>query len=420
MKKGYWRFLSLIVVALFLGSSAYAMQSYLPQQPVQAEDVTLTEKESGNISEQLTEEKADKPKEVSALPADTNESEKENDVSSAADIKIAAAINEQNLSGGQVIVSVADERAGAEQPNALIQAPEKAETPAAVEKVTQPYSLGAVRSHNMLTRITVKNNGDTTATGIRLQIPLVTSSSPYQVKGEERFSLQPAEIQILEGARVGIFNLSNLAPGAETVLELRYKIKTSAIQFFSDSSGAINGELPRQYLQASKGIESNHTMITGLASSLTQNIKRDWDKAEAITRWVAKNMTYDANSANRNSGALHALQTRKGVCEDYAALSAALARAANVPARVVYGFTDNGTKWPASGSFSLRGFRHAWVEYYLQGFGWVPADPTRSSSKLYFGTLPHNRYIIQNYNDISLRGSFSGGKLSINWTESLE
>jgi transglutaminase-like putative cysteine protease len=300
-----------------------------------------------------------------------------------------------------------------------------AETAAAPveEKITpvKPFRLGAAREYKFVTKITVKNNGDDTSTGVRLEIPLLTASSLYQVQSGERFSLNPVEIKNVQGTRVGVFNFEDLAPGAEAVLELRYQVRTSVIEFFGDFVPETSGSKPTQYLNATKGIESDSTQIVNLAAQVTGDKLTDWDKATEITRWVAANISYDGAAANRNSGALAALQSKKGVCEDYAALAVALARATGIPARIAYGYTDNGSNWPASGSFALRGFRHAWVEYYLEGRGWVPAEPTRSTStKLYFGTFPHNRYIVQNYNDISLKGNYRGGKLAISWADSLE
>ncbi len=254
-----------------------------------------------------------------------------------------------------------------------------------------------------------------------MEIPLLSASSLYQTQLGENFSLNPVEIKTVNGTRVGVFNIGTLATGAETVLELRYNLRTFTIEFPRNIALLTVGDKPTQYLGAEKGIESDNAQIVSLAARIAQDKHTDWDKASEITRWVAANITYDRTAANRNSGAFAVLQTKKGVCEDYAALTAAMARALDIPARIVYGYTDNGSYWPAGGSFPLRGYRHAWVEFYLEGRGWVPAEPTHSTAaKLYFGTLPHNRYIVQNYNDISLRGSYRGGKLAISWAESLE
>lgn len=137
-----------------------------------------------------------------------------------------------------------------------------------------------------------------------------------------------------------MFALGDLGPGAETVIEIRTVVRTTNPEFFADYLPA-DGEVSSGWLSAGKGIESDHSQIISLAAQITGNLGSDWEKAKAITRWVAANIRYDDSAANRNRGALQALQSRTGVCEDYAALSAALARAVGVPARVVFGYSDN-------------------------------------------------------------------------------
>lgn len=279
------------------------------------------------------------------------------------------------------------------------------------------YSLGAAREFTFLSQAVVKNKGDEIASNISIHIPLVTASSPYFSLRSETFSLQPKEIQTANGTRIGIFTIAELQPGEEVTLEIYSKVRCSKITFFADYQPE-GGKQITSYLGSAKGIESTNGQIISLAQQLTAGLASDWEKAHAITKWVASNIRYDAN--RRSGGALSALTSRSGVCEDFAKLSAALARAAKIPARVVYGYADSGSKWPQSGSFSLRTYRHAWVEFYLTGRGWVPADPTLSNSaKLYFGTLPHNRYIIQNYSNQALKGKFSGGQLAISWSDML-
>jgi hypothetical protein len=68
------------------------------------------------------------------------------------------------------------------------------------------------------------------------------------------------------------------------------------------------------------------------------------------------------------------LKHRAGFCQQYAAAMAWMVRSAGIPARVAFGFT-RGTK---SGNTYIITNRnaHAWTEVYLDGFGWVPFDPT--------------------------------------------
>ena len=68
--------------------------------------------------------------------------------------------------------------------------------------------------------------------------------------------------------------------------------------------------------------------------------------------------------------------TREGFCEHYASSFTVLMRAAGIPARVVTGY--QGGYWNSLGNYLLvrQSEAHAWSEVWLQGRGWVRADPT--------------------------------------------
>jgi transglutaminase-like putative cysteine protease len=80
-------------------------------------------------------------------------------------------------------------------------------------------------------------------------------------------------------------------------------------------------------------IDSNNKEIIDLAQEIVKNSDTDIEKAKAIYDWVVGNIKYDykkynnhlKNDFNNKYGALVALSTRKGVCYDFAALTAALA-----------------------------------------------------------------------------------------------
>ena len=68
--------------------------------------------------------------------------------------------------------------------------------------------------------------------------------------------------------------------------------------------------------------------------------------------------------------------TQRGFCEHYASAYAALMRAGGVPARVVTGY-QGGEFNRFAGYWILRqSDAHAWSEIWLEGRGWVRADPT--------------------------------------------
>lgn len=69
-------------------------------------------------------------------------------------------------------------------------------------------------------------------------------------------------------------------------------------------------------------------------------------------------------------------ETRSGYCEHYASAYATLLRAAGIPARVALGF--QGGYWNGVGEHLVvrRSDAHAWVELWIEGSGWLRADPT--------------------------------------------
>jgi transglutaminase-like putative cysteine protease len=80
---------------------------------------------------------------------------------------------------------------------------------------------------------------------------------------------------------------------------------------------------------------------------------------------------------------------RTGYCEQFAAAMAVLGRVVGIPSRVVWGFTPGTVEEQTNGS-ELVVVRdrnaHAWVEMWMDGFGWVRFDPTPRSD----GALPES------------------------------
>ena len=70
------------------------------------------------------------------------------------------------------------------------------------------------------------------------------------------------------------------------------------------------------------------------------------------------------------------LDRKLGFCEHFAAAFVVVMRAMGVPARVVTGYQGTDPS-PIDGYYIVRqSYAHAWAEYWLEGSGWVRADPT--------------------------------------------
>jgi len=84
---------------------------------------------------------------------------------------------------------------------------------------------------------------------------------------------------------------------------------------------------------------------------------------------------YDPTSTTVDSTIDEALETRHGVCQDYAHIMAALVRTLGIPCRYVSGYLYHQRN---KKDRSNPDATHAWIEAYLPSLGWVGFDPTNN------------------------------------------
>lgn len=126
----------------------------------------------------------------------------------------------------------------------------------------------------------------------------------------------------------------------------------------------------RQYLTPSR-LGPVTGEVKKLAETITKGKKTVLAKAEAIYAWICRNMYRDPKTKGCGTGDVCALlQKPGGKCTDISSVFIALARAAGVPAREVFGLRLG--KKPEE---DITQYQHCWVEFFLPGYGWVPADP---------------------------------------------
>jgi transglutaminase-like putative cysteine protease len=84
---------------------------------------------------------------------------------------------------------------------------------------------------------------------------------------------------------------------------------------------------------------------------------------------------YVPKSTSVDSPIDHAIEARKGVCQDFAHIMIALVRHVRIPCRYVSGYVYRRSE---NHDRSPEGATHAWVEALLPGLGWVGFDPTNN------------------------------------------
>lgn len=111
--------------------------------------------------------------------------------------------------------------------------------------------------------------------------------------------------------------------------------------------------------------------VKKLADQITAGKTTVKAKAKAVYDWVCENMYRDPQTRGCGKGDVCTLLlNRGGKCADIHSVFVALARAAGVPSREIFGIRQG--KDPVT---DISTWQHCWAEFYLPGFGWVPVDP---------------------------------------------
>ncbi|MET0729067.1 MAG: transglutaminase family protein [Acidimicrobiales bacterium] len=86
------------------------------------------------------------------------------------------------------------------------------------------------------------------------------------------------------------------------------------------------------YLRQSRYCPSDE--MGGFAAAELAHLPVDADRPRAIAEWVFERLAYEGGASGPNDTAIDTLMAGRGVCRDFAHLTAALCRAVEIPARV--------------------------------------------------------------------------------------
>jgi transglutaminase-like putative cysteine protease len=153
--------------------------------------------------------------------------------------------------------------------------------------------------------------------------------------------------------------------------------------------------------------------IAQLSQEQTKDATQPLDKARRIYDYVISTMHFDRDGTGSGRGdALWASDSKHGNSADFDSLFIALARAAGIPARFEIGFA-----LPLNVHESTITNYHSWAQFYVQGVGWVPVDPTeawQNKEKLdyFFGATDQNRVLFSMGRDIHLKPGQHGDPIN--------
>jgi transglutaminase-like putative cysteine protease len=94
------------------------------------------------------------------------------------------------------------------------------------------------------------------------------------------------------------------------------------------------------------------------------------DALDLLTVAISRDFEYLPQSTTVTTAVDEVLRLRTGVCQDFAHLFIAVARAMGLPTRYVSGYVHAGGDLPTIGA------SHAWAEAWVPGRGWIGYDAT--------------------------------------------
>jgi hypothetical protein len=142
---------------------------------------------------------------------------------------------------------------------------------------------------------------------------------------------------------------------------------------------------PGEYMQREPAIERDDAAVADLARRLTNDLDRPEDQAEALFRYVDREVRNEPTLTGPGLSAVACLKSGGGDAAAKSRLLVALCRNRGIPARVVTGLSlTRGTKQTA----------HHWVEAWVRE-QWLPMSPFSH----YYGWVPRT-YLVFGFGDV--------------------
>jgi hypothetical protein len=207
----------------------------------------------------------------------------------------------------------------------------------------------------------------------------------YSDYGEEKKDYNDKE----NGNLIGFFDFSKSILGRKqlrinfTLEEYETKLQTDT---WETAPYDRSSSLFRKYTKSERQLGQTDNVVM-LAKEVTKTGSSPFAKAKMIYNWISENITYKDSSTKR--GAIRVFESRDGNSAEISFLYITLLRSVEIPARLVSG---------AWGEIEKKQDFHFWVEFYLEGVGWIPVD----CAKKMFGDIDSKRIIFSKGENILL------------------
>lgn len=219
----------------------------------------------------------------------------------------------------------------------------------------------------------IRSEADRIPRQLRFSLTL-TNTKPHELVDQLLWLYLPASetpTQKLESIKVSVPYEQQTDSLDHSIIKLNFlqiaPLSTKVVNFIVNLSMRIEPEMealenPKAWLGSERYIETADPNIQSLAAKLKGQEPRD--TALAIYDWIKQHLHYMGYVAD-DRGAAYALNQLQGDCTEYAYLAVALARANEIPARMVGGYTTDKNAILRAADY------HNWAELYFDGAWWL-------------------------------------------------
>ncbi len=238
------------------------------------------------------------------------------------------------------------------------------------------------RTFEVTTRVEVLRPSRVT----RIWIPAaLIRDTPFQKTLFNKFSAEGGSAQLTKSSQDSMGIIAATYPEhVQPVLAVtsRVSLKNYNVDLTDRKHGSRASRAELEYFLRPSKYMPTDGIVKQTADKATKGASTDIDKARAIYEWIVENTFRDPKVRGCGRGDIRFMLESGdlgGKCADLNALYVALARAAGLPARDVYGIrvakSELDYKILGASTSNISKSQHCRAEVYLDPHGWVPVDP---------------------------------------------
>ena len=216
-------------------------------------------------------------------------------------------------------------------------------------------------------------------------------------------SQEPCEILSLAGNDVGHYDI---APGKSLAIEWTFERLEPRLVPGPSSPDLVMSESDRCWnLRRSIQVDVNEAIALA-----ARQIAGDQDDSIAVAKSFFRELVsnYQYEYPVRDRVASEMLRVKRGDCGQFSNLFVALCRSKGIPARAVVGTFVN----------EARMRPHVWAEFWIDGIGWIPVDPSigqaiargglsgQTDPEVVFGHLAPSRFAFSHDVDLPIGAAY--------------